>query len=694
MIISLMLATTLHFAGDSTLHSRKYLDLRDYPIEERALGSWCDELEHFLKPGNRINNLAFSGCSTKSFIDQGRWAKLIATVQPGDFVYLQFGHNDQKSFDKTVYAPAKGLFSENLTRFAAEIRAKGASPIFGTPMVRRFFTADGKVDDRLEDYPDTVRRLGEQIDVPVVDFNAFSRRMVETADKDESLAWYRAVVNGSDMTHPTKYGAKLFARAFRDEVKRGGYAFAELLRDEALPKMTMAKTPFGRFANWSPTFPNRIFRIGEFGAKADGSDQTSAFADAIAAAHTSGGGRVIVPKGKWTLSHLAFKSNVELHLEEGAVLDFLDDPSKLPVVETSWEGIRCLNVSPLVYGIECDNIALTGPGKIEARMGTWIDWYPRDERLLACTEAMYHWGATNATMAARRVPDIPGAHLRPQFVQFNRCRNILIEDVAIRNSPFWTVHLLGCENCTIRGISIYAHGHNNDGIDIEMSRDVLIEACHLDTCDDGICCKAGRNADGWNAHRPTERVLVRNVKYEYCGSICAVGSELSGGVRDVWVTDCTATHPYRVFGLKTNRRRGGFAENIWFENIKAGPSAQPLLSFATKYYYEWARLPDYQLKLTPFRNVNLRNVQCESAKALLDMEGDDQMPLEGLRLENVHLEAASEKALFAKNVRGIDLKNVTVGSGVVKPWVRFSDWIQSKNRDTTHDVPKTEAKPR
>ena len=190
------LAADIFFAGDSTLHSRRYLDAREYPEEERRLGSWCDELEYFLKPGVKIANHAYSGTSTKSFRDEGRWAKLIAQVKPGDFVYIQFGHNDQKK-DPRRHAAADGAYRDNLRRFAEEVRAKGGKPVFGTSLVRRSYrgSKDDRVADGLGGYPDAVRSLGREMGVPVVDFNAFSRRLVESAGREESRKWYRAAFN-------------------------------------------------------------------------------------------------------------------------------------------------------------------------------------------------------------------------------------------------------------------------------------------------------------------------------------------------------------------------------------------------------------------------------------------------------------------------------------------------------------------
>ena len=671
-----VLAADIFFAGDSTLHSRRYLDTREYPAEERCLGSWCDELEHFLKPGVRIVNPAYSGTSTKSFRDEGRWAKLLKQVKPGDFVYIQFGHNDQKK-DPKRYASADGAYKDNLRRFAEEVRAKGGKPVFGTSLVRRFYrgSKDDRIADGLGGYPDAVRSLGREIGVPVVDFNAFSRRLVEAAGREESLKWYRAVLNKTDYTHLTRYGAKVMARAFYDEVKKGGYEIAELLRDDALPEMQAFDAPFGVFSNWVPKFPRRDFNIVDYGAKSDGTDSTAAIEAAFAACAAAGGGRVVVPAGMWTTGCVQLKSNCELHLAKDAVLDLLDDPEKYPLVRSSYEGIECLNRSPLIRAYCCTNVAITGAGLIAPRMAEWRKWFKRDPVQYAAVGELYHWGATNAAMSARDMTRFKDAHIRPQLLQFNRCVNVLLDGFRIKESPFWMIHLFHSENCTLRGLDTYAHGHNNDGVDVEMTRDVLIENCRFDQSDDGVVLKSGRNADAWRLHRPTERVVVRNCRYVFAGSVLAVGSELSGGVRDVWAHDCEIEHPFGIFSLKTNRRRGGFIENVWVENIKAGPCAGSVFTFRTKYYYEWAMYPDYELKFTPVRNINVKNVTCRSADYLANLDADEKCPMKGVTLENIRLEAARKGAMKIENVQDIAMKNVSVGSAEYVPWRKIPDWI-------------------
>ncbi|MCQ2391174.1 MAG: rhamnogalacturonan acetylesterase [Kiritimatiellae bacterium] len=225
----LLMGADLYMAGDSTLHSRKYVTAQ-HPETERCLGSWGDELENYVKPGVKVVDLAMSGCSTKSFIDQNRWAGLIAQVKPGDYVFIQFGHNDQKKNNPKVYAPAAGAYSDNIRRFVKEVRDKGGKPVLGTSMVRRFLGRDGKVNDGLEDYPETTRRLGKELGVPVVDMNAFTRKLVESTPQEETRLWYRASIDGKDWTHPTKLGAKVFAKAFVEDVKDNKLDLVEIFK--------------------------------------------------------------------------------------------------------------------------------------------------------------------------------------------------------------------------------------------------------------------------------------------------------------------------------------------------------------------------------------------------------------------------------------------------------------------------------
>ena len=268
--------------------------------------------------------------------------------------------------------------------------------------------------------------------------------------------------------------------------------------------------PFEMPAIAVPQFAERDFSIADFGAK-EGVKSTEAFAKAMATCEAAGGGRVVVPKGTWLTGAVHFRNNCNLHLADGATLEFTDDPADyLPVVHTSWEGVECLNYSPLLYGYGVTNVAITGKGTIAPRMDFWKTWFPRPPEHMKATEMLYHWCSTNAVMSARDLTAIKGSNVRPHLIQFNRCGNVLLDGFRIRESPFWTIHLYHSENCVVRNLDVYAHGHNNDGVDIEMTRNVLVGNCRFDQGDDGIVLKAGRNQDAWRLNRPTENIVVRN----------------------------------------------------------------------------------------------------------------------------------------------------------------------------------------
>ena len=243
--------------------------------------------------------------------------------------------------------------------------------------------------------------------------------------------------------------------------------------------ITIPDAPFAMPVLRECVYPSRDFPITDFGAKPD-EKCTAAIAAAMEACEKAGGGRVVVPKGTWLTGAVRFRSDCDLHLDDGAVLEFTDDPADYPKVHTTWEGVECLNHSPLLFAYEVENVAITGGGLIRPRMDFWRTWFTRPPAHMYATERLYHWCATNAPMASRDLMAIRGSNVRPHLIQFNRCRNVRIEDVRIRESPFWMIHLYHSENCVVRRLDTYAHGHNNDGVDIDMTRNVLVEDCRFD----------------------------------------------------------------------------------------------------------------------------------------------------------------------------------------------------------------------
>lgn len=403
------------------------------------------------------------------------------------------------------------------------------------------------------------------------------------------------------------------------------------------------------------------FSISDFGARDDGSKCTHAFSTAIDACEMAGGGRVVVPAGRWFTGAVRMKSNCELHLREGAMVVFSQDPvDYLPAVHTSWEGMECWNYCPLVFAYGCTNVAITGKGTLLAYEGRWEDtrwysWEPQENGIKAARRQLYDWGAQDYPVEKRTIYKMKNAHTRPHFIQFNRCRNVRLEGVKVRNAPFWTIHMYLCADVTVRGIDVYAHGSNNDGIDIEMSRDVLVENCVFDQGDDGVVIKSGRNRDAWRLQTPTENVLVRNCYVREAHTVLGIGSEISGGVRNVRMENCRAETPHRVFFIKTNERRGGCIENIVCENVTAREALESVFEIDMDVLYEWASFPTYETRVTRISDVMARNIHVGRTKDLIRLMGDERKPPNGIRAENVQADVIFGQREDVKNVTGYSL---------------------------------------
>ncbi|PTN08211.1 glycoside hydrolase family 28 protein [Mangrovibacterium marinum] len=400
------------------------------------------------------------------------------------------------------------------------------------------------------------------------------------------------------------------------------------------------------------------FRITDFGAVPGDQQKTSeAIAAAIAAANAAGGGSVVVPPGEWPTGQIHLQSRVNLHLQKGAVLLFSDHPDDyLPAVHTSWEGLECYNYSPLVYAYGCKDVAITGEGELKAKMNFWKSWFDRPPGHLNSLKYLYEAAVRNVPVEDRVMVN-DSANMRPQFIQFNRCENVLLEGVKITNSPFWTIHPYLCQNVTIRGVQVYAHGHNNDGVDPEMSQNVLIEDCIFDQGDDAIAVKSGRNQDAWRLHTPTRNLVVRNCLVKNGHQLLAVGSELSGGVENVFMDHCAVADGANMFHLvfiKTNERRGGFVRNIYVENIKADKMREGILGIETDVLYQWRDLvPTYETRLTPVSDIYLENIKANNVKFTYRILGQEELPVERVFLKNIQADTIREQRNIAANVTGL-----------------------------------------
>ncbi len=402
-------------------------------------------------------------------------------------------------------------------------------------------------------------------------------------------------------------------------------------------------------------YPQRDFSITDYGAvTGDSVVNTEAIAKAIEACNKAGGGRVVVPAGEWLTGPVHFKSNVNLHFEDGAVLRFTDTPDDyLPAVMTSWEGMECYNYSPLLYAYDCENVAITGNGTLAPVMDTWRVWFKRPQAHLDALKSLYTMASTDVPVEQRMMA-VGDNHLRPHLIHFNRCKNVLLDGFKIRESPFWTIHLYMCDGGIVRGLDVKAHGHNNDGIDLEMSKDFLVEDCTFDQGDDAVVIKSGRNQDAWRLNKPCENIVIRRCNILKGHTLLGIGSEMSGGVRNIYMHDCAVTDTvFRLFFAKTNHRRGGFIEDIWMKNVNAG-RMQRVFEVDTDVLYQWRDLvPTYKDSITRISGLHIDSVFCDRAEAIYDLKGDSRLPIKDVEIKNI---SVGEVTKFVRNV--VNAENV------------------------------------
>lgn len=431
--------------------------------------------------------------------------------------------------------------------------------------------------------------------------------------------------------------------------------FVALMAAERSYEKVTVEAPFPMDSVTLCVFPDKDFPITDYGAVSGGEKMnTEAFAKAIDACNRAGGGRVVVPEGEWLTGPIHFKSNVNLHLQKGAVVQFTDNPADyLPAVMTSWEGLECYNYSPLVYAFGCENIAITGEGTLAPRMDTWRVWFKRPQPHLHALAQLYSMASTDVPVELRQMARGQN-NLRPHLIHFNRCNHVLLDGFKIRQSPFWTIHLYMCNSGVVRNLDVQAHGHNNDGIDFEMSRNFLVEHCTFDQGDDAVVIKSGRNQDAWRLHTPCENIVVRHCAIRKGHVLLGIGSEMSGGVRNIYMHDCSVPESVqRLFFLKTNHRRGGFIENIYLENIEAGDMLRAF-EIDTDVLYQWKDLvPTYERKLTRIKGIHMKNVHCKSADAIYELKGEAEEPIRDVFIENVKVDTVRQFVNRINHVEGL-----------------------------------------
>lgn len=400
-----------------------------------------------------------------------------------------------------------------------------------------------------------------------------------------------------------------------------------------------------------PQFPARDFEVTKYGTVADGkTTNTAAFRAAIAACAQAGGGRVVVPPGKYYTGPIHLRSGVNLHLAEGAELIFSDVlEDYLPVVLVRVGGIELYNYSPLIYARDCTNIAVTGRGKLNGNAKKWWAWKSSETKL------GFEMGAKGVPLE-QRVFGKPEYCIRPSFLSFVSCTNILMEDFTIGSGPNWTIHPIYCQNTTIRGVKVITDGPNNDGIDPDSCVDMLIENCTFDTGDDCVVLKSGYNEDGWRVGRPTENVIMRNCFSKRGHGGLVIGSEMSGSVRNVFMEDCEFEGTDRAIRIKSRADRGGVVENIYARNLKVKSMQREVVILNMDYGSDRQKLA----KTAPpvYRNMQFENITGDGAPTAILIQGMADSPIENIRFKDMTIK--STKGVVANFAKGLVFDNVQV----------------------------------
>jgi polygalacturonase len=426
-----------------------------------------------------------------------------------------------------------------------------------------------------------------------------------------------------------------------------------------------------------PDFPNKTYNILQYGAQSNTAfDNTEAITKAIQECSKNGGGIVVVPKGNYLSRAIHLENNVNFHLDKDAEILFSTNPKDYyPLVHTSFEGTELMNYSPLVYAYQKKNVAITGEGTLNGQAG--IDnWWPW------CNSEQYGWKKGTPSqadplnrlrlveMAENNIPVSErvfgeGHYLRPNFIEFFECKNVLIQGITIINAPFWVIHPIKSENLIVDGVNINSHGPNNDGCDPEYSKNVIIKNCTFNTGDDCIAIKSGRDADGRRVAMKSENIIVQNCNmFDGHGGV-TIGSEISGGVSNVFVENCKMDSPNLdiAIRLKTNSKRGGLIENFYVRNIEIGQVKEAILKADMFYNVHGNQNGTF---IPRIENIYLENVKVKNGgKYTIFAKGYKESPIKNITLENVTIENVKQPYSI-ENVNNLKFINTYINGKLMK----------------------------
>jgi DNA sulfur modification protein DndE len=709
--------TNIFLVGDSTM--------ADKSLDDNPERGWGQLFPKYVTNDVEIQNHAVNGRSTKSFIKEHRWDTVMSRLKAGDYVMIQFGHNDSKVEDSNRSAPAHTLYKENLVRFVNDVRSKGANPVLITPVMRRKFDEAGKFVDQHGDYPGVVKEVAALMNVPLIDLHKSSEALIIKEGVENSRRLFLNIPpdhfknykgKAEDNTHFSEYGAASMASLVCQSIKEQNLPLAKYLKPSAFKEKYAFELP----KIYAPHFKRDTFNIINYGAVADGMTLNSAAINkTIDECAKQGGGTVLIPRGSYVSGPIIMKSNINLHLAKGALIIFSPDFNQYPLVVSTFEGVEAARCQSPVTAENLENIAITGPGIMN---GNGFYWRPVRRDKLTETEWKAHllkyggvltedkkgWYSSSKALKGfndktigkladgKTVKDFEDVKdfLRPNMIRIFNCKNVWIQDVTFENSPAWTTHINFSEHITIKNLTVKNpwYGQNTDALDLDCSKNVLVEDCNFDTGDDGICIKSGRDEEGRRRGVATKDVIVNNCVVYHAHGGFVVGSEMSGGVNNMFVSNCTFIGTDIGLRFKTTRGRGGMVENVYVNNVNMKDIAAEAILFDMYYMAkdpvvlagEKREPPRVEAKpvdeTTPqFRNFYFRNITCNGAAKGIFVRGIPEMHVKNIWIEDAVLQA--DEGIDIQEATNINLKNVTMISRNTKPvtYILNSDSITIDN---------------
>jgi polygalacturonase len=436
--------------------------------------------------------------------------------------------------------------------------------------------------------------------------------------------------------------------------------------------------------------PQKNISIHDFGAVADGiADNTIAFTNAIEECCKNNGGRIVVGAGTYLTGPIHLKSNINLHLDEGAVILLGDNLDEWPPIKSRWEGVECYGYSPCIYGENLKNVSITGTGKIDGCGRAWWNKFKKRKaqgqtQPISARDKEFAKLNENTDLSDCGGGGIGSFFFRPPLIQFNNCSNVLLEGVTIRNSPFWNTHLLYCSDVIIKNTTFRnpAGGINGDGLDIDSCNGVKVFDCIFDVNDDCLCFKSGIGKDGMRVNKPCENIVIERCRMMRGHGSVVIGSETAGSIRNIEISDCVFNGTDRGLRIKSRRGRAGTVENITLNNITMNGVGCPIVMHL---YYECGARPEEIAALsdrnprpvtetTPcIRNIRITNLTADNAQsAAAFLLGLPEKPIENILFENVKITLVKD-GIPARPAMAFGIKEMQ-GQGIIAEFVK--DFVQ------------------